>query len=128
MIRFLLCLLLLIVSNVHAQDVTESLAPGVMVNFEAAANGAPAPTFEWFRDGVKIGEGARLELGAFDATKAGAYTVKATNNMGSATSDKYILLLAIPPSKPTIKLVLTVTATATATVSGTPNSSTPGTP
>lgn len=128
MIRFLLCLLLLIVANVHAQDVTESLAPGVNVVFEVAADGSPAPTFEWFRNGTKIGEGARLEVGPFDATKAGTYTVKASNPAGSATSDKYTLLLATPPSKPTIKLVLTVTATATATIGGTPSSATPGTP
>lgn len=110
---------LLFVSFARAADTTEALAPGVNVTLEAAADGAPAPTFEWFRNDVKIGEGTTLNLGPMDATKAGAYTVKATNNLGAAVSDKYILVLAYPPTKPTIKVLVSVTVTVTSEKTGT---------
>lgn len=114
------------VSFVRAADITEALAPGVNVVFVAEADGAPAPTFEWFRNEVKVGEGATLNLGPMDAAKAGAYTVKATNNLGSATSDKFILVLAYPPTKPTIKIAVSVSVTVTA--DSTSTAGTPGTP
>lgn len=123
--RFLVALALVAVSFVRAADVTEALAPGVNVILEASADGKPDPTFEWFRNDVKIGEGGTLNLGPMDATKAGAYTVKATNNLGSATSDKCILVLAYPPTKPTIKIAVSVSVTVTSEASTT---TTPGSP
>lgn len=124
--RLLFLLALVLVSFVRAADVTEALAPGVNVVLTAEADGAPAPTFEWFRNDVKIGEGTTLNLGPMDATKAGAYTVKATNNLGSASSDKFILVLAYPPTKPTIKIVVSVSVTVTS--DSTSTTPTPGAP
>ncbi len=125
--RFLLLLALMAVSFVRAADITEALAPGVNLVLAAEADGAPAPTFEWFRGDVKVGEGTTLNLGPMDASKAGAYTVKATNNLGSATSDKFILVLAYPPTKPTIKIVVSVSVTVTSDTStaGTPGTANP---
>lgn len=124
-IHFLLVSILALaaVSATRAADVTDVLAPGTNLSFEASADGTPGPTFEWFRNGTKIGEGAKLVVGPLTAETAGSYTVKATNALGSAISDKYTVLMGTPPSKPTIKLVVTVTVSATVGA-GTTNSST----
>lgn len=42
-------------------DVFESVIPGTSVTFSASADGSPAPTFQWFKEGATI-------VGATDLT------------------------------------------------------------
>jgi hypothetical protein len=114
-------LLLASAFTASAADVTEVLAPGTELSFEAAADGTPAPTFEWYRNGTKVGEGAKLVVGPLTEATAGSYTVKATNPLGAATSDKYTVAIGSPPTKPTILLVVSVTVTATVGAEASPS-------
>lgn len=113
-LRALVALVLIMIAisvPVFAQDKTDTIPAGQKVTFTAEADGYPAPTFEWFKDGAKIGEGPTLTIDTFANANVGAYTVKATNSSGSATSDKYVLGLGVPPSKPTIKIVVEINVT-----------------
>jgi hypothetical protein len=112
LIRLLAFVLFAAAGRLAAADVTDTVAAGTPITFGVVATGEPAPTFEWFRNGEKVAEGPTLELGPITADKAGTYTVKATNSLGSAVSDKYTLVIGSPPSKPIIKIIVTVTVTA----------------
>lgn len=110
--RFLV-LFLLAACSLLAADITDHVGAGQTVTLTAAADGNPAPTFEWFRDAVKVADGPSLVIQSFAAANVGAYTVKASNVVGSATSDKYTLTLGTAPTKPTISITVSVTVTST---------------
>jgi hypothetical protein len=57
----------------------------------ATADGNPPPTYEWFKNGAKVSEGDRIIISAAKMTDAGTYKVKATNPLGFANSNDYIL-------------------------------------
>lgn len=108
-----LLLALFLAPMLAAQDQTEALPAGTKLSLVATADGNPAPTFEWFKDGVKVGDGPTFVVEALAQANAGAYTVKATNTVGSSTSDRYVLQIGTAPSKPTIKVVVEVSVTVT---------------
>ena len=97
----------------RAADQTEVLPAGTKLSLVATSDGNPAPTFEWFKDGNKIAEGATLVIEALSQAEVGAYTVKATNVAGSSTSDRYILQVGTAPTKPTIRIIVEVNVTVT---------------
>lgn len=106
--------LLALTGQVAAQTpAAENIPAGSTVTLVATADGAPTPAVEWFKDGKKIGDGVRtgttleytLPLGVITATAAGTYTVKATNEVGSATSDPFVIAITTAPTKPTIRVI-----------------------
>lgn len=94
--------------TITSQPSSLTVTAGANVTFTAAADGAPAPTFQWRKDGVNISgaTNATLTLTAVAATSAGAYSVVATNSVGNATSN--VANLTVNP------LVVTTTPTITA--------------
>lgn len=98
-------LLVLLPLSASAADTNEGFPAGTTLTFEASSDGVPPATFEWFRDGVKIADGATFTIAALAPANAGRYTVKATNPAGSATSvDGYVLQVFVAPSPPTFKV------------------------
>jgi len=77
-----------IVPAFTTQPVSQSALLGSNVTFTAAANGTPAPTLQWYKDGVAIAGATSggLTLSGVTTANAGIYTVVATNSAGSATS------------------------------------------
>lgn len=93
----LLALLALPSPLVHAQD---AVTIGSSVTFIATAEGLPAPSFQWRKNGNAI-PGATAQtytIPAASLTDAGLYQVVATNSLGSATSPEDELLVASAPS------------------------------
>ena len=91
---------------VEVYDITPSAPPvittapvGVVVSagqrvlFTVVATGAPAPTYQWQKNGVNLpgATGASLTLSSAQAADAGSYTVVLTNTAGTATSSAALL-------------------------------------
>lgn len=85
---------------------------GAKVTLSATSDGAPSPTFKWFRNGVEVANGAIFIISSFSVDTAGEYFVRASNIAGSADSERLTLTIASAPTKPVIKseVVYSVTA------------------
>jgi uncharacterized delta-60 repeat protein len=66
---------------------------GESVTFNVTAIGTPAPSFQWYHDGVAVtgAVGASLHLHNLSKADAGTYTVAVSNTDGSVTSAPAIL-------------------------------------
>jgi hypothetical protein len=85
---------------------------GARVVMAATADGNPAPTFEWYRNGAKIGDGATYTIQSMSEDHAGSYTVRATNYLGSAVSPPHVLALGgVLPGNVRVSITVTVTTT-----------------
>ena len=85
------------------QPATQSASLGDTVTFTAAASGSPVPTYQWFKDAASIpgATAASYALPGVNASDSGAYSVVATNALGSATSAIATLsvsTVALPPT------------------------------
>ena len=71
-----------------SQPVSQTVASGSTVVFGFTANGIPAPTYQWFRNGVAIPSATSptLVISGATAANAGNYTCTATNSSGAVTS------------------------------------------
>lgn len=80
-----------------------------------SATGIPAPTYQWFKDGVAVegATGVSLTITDFAEDDAGDYFVRATNQAGSADSRVATLTYAPDASGPT---VASAVATSTTTI------------
>jgi len=118
-LSFLFVLLLLFTSAVTRAD---NHPVGSKVTLTATADGSLPITFVWKKDGNALGadgptngEGVTvtansLVIAAATVANSGSYTVTATNEVGSATSDPLVLNFLAPPSKPIItKQIVSVT-------------------
>ncbi|MEO6995474.1 MAG: FG-GAP-like repeat-containing protein [Lacunisphaera sp.] len=75
------------------QPVSQVFSVGHAVTFNGQASGAPAPTYQWYRNGSAI-SGATSSSYIIPRTAAadtGTYTMVATNSAGSVTSDPAML-------------------------------------
>ena len=65
----------------------------VVLNVEAT--GQPAPSFQWFKDGVELANatGSTLFFATVDFGDAGAYTVRVSNEAGEVTSSPALLVV-----------------------------------
>ena len=70
------------------QPLARTALVGGSVTFSAAASGAPAPTYQWRKDGAAIAgaNGATLSFSPVQSGDAANYDVVVTNSAGSATS------------------------------------------
>jgi hypothetical protein len=98
-----------------SQPMSQSVVAGAIVTFSVSANGDPAPTYQWKKDGEPIvGEtGATLTLSDVRLIDAGSYTVVVTNAAGSIESQAGILTVSSPPRIGTPPLGQTVAGGAT---------------
>jgi hypothetical protein len=73
---------------ITTQPQSVSVAKGASATLSVTATGSPAPTYQWRKDGTAISgaTNASYAIGAAVAGDAGAYTVTATNSLGTATS------------------------------------------
>lgn len=71
---------------------------GAHATLRATANGKPAPSYEWFRDGVKVGAEANLPITSATAKDAGMYVCRAQNGIGPGASSTPIeVTIAVAP-------------------------------
>jgi sugar lactone lactonase YvrE len=75
------------------QPATRTVAVGNSVTLSASAAGAPAPGYQWRKNGVAISgaTSGSLVLNNVTAADAGVYEVVATNSVGSITSSQAVL-------------------------------------
>lgn len=74
--------------SIARQPVTQTVATGSTVVFNTEVAAAPAPAYQWRKNGTVIAgaTGATLVIAGAKASDAGAYSVVATNSAGSITS------------------------------------------
>lgn len=74
---------------------SQTVAAGSPVTFTASATGHPSPTFQWQKNGAQIAgaTSASYTISYAAADDEGAYTVIATNAVGTATSAAALLLV-----------------------------------
>src|SRR6186713_2476106 len=81
------------VTSFFPVNVGASVTVGSRVTLYATADGSPAPTFQWKKDGSNIpgATGAVYNIAAASLADSGSYRVTATNVAGSAESADEIL-------------------------------------
>lgn len=73
---------------------------GAPLTLSATAVASPAPSFQWYRNGVPLanGVGPTLKIAAVSLADVGLYSVVASNSAGSATSNSIFLSLFGAPA------------------------------
>jgi len=87
---------------ITTQPLSQSAAMGASAKFAVTTSGRPAPAYQWYLNGTAISgaTGSSLNLTNVAPADAGAYTVTATNNLGSATSNAANLSVYATPTAP----------------------------
>jgi uncharacterized repeat protein (TIGR01451 family) len=85
---------------VTVQPTNAMVAAGGSAQFQAAAQGAPTLSYQWFFDGTNIvgATSPTLSLTNVQLQHAGGYSVVITNSYGSVTSAVAQLIILLPPS------------------------------
>jgi hypothetical protein len=77
--------------------ISQTVASNAAVTLSVAASATPAPSYQWFFNGVATGtNGSSLTIPHFRATNEGSYWVVASNYLSTATSSPATLLLNSP--------------------------------
>jgi hypothetical protein len=99
---------LLTVPTVTQPPVNQSALVGLSASLSVAATGAPAPTFQWRRNGVPLpgATAATFNLGVVQESDAGSYDVVVTNQKGSVVSTSATLAVQGRPVIWTARLAL----------------------
>ncbi len=89
---------------IRSQPVSQTASAGQGVIFAVGASGAPAPAYQWFKDGAAIpgATGPSLPLPAVQSSAAGNYTVVVSNSVGSATSAQATLTVVTGAGAPVV--------------------------
>jgi predicted carbohydrate-binding protein with CBM5 and CBM33 domain len=90
------------------QPQSQTVNSGNSVTFTVAASGSPTPSYQWRKDGAVI-SGATTSsytIASVSSSDAGSYTVTATNNAGTVTSNAAALTLITPPSNTVITFTI----------------------
>ena len=114
--------------TITTQPVAPAIALGASVTFVVIAQGTPAPSYQWKKNGVAIpgANQAGYTIGATQAADAGVYTVTVSNTAGSVTSNAAAFSFAsgprivTPPAAQTAKVGSSVTFTVIASGSPAP--------
>jgi hypothetical protein len=113
-------------------DLLEAATAGTNVTFTVSAEGNPAPTFQWLKDGTKIPGATGVSLVIPNVTTAnnGVYNALATNSAGWSLSNDLILTVGVAETKsaPSFTLQPYPTASAPAGSSITLSAQAVGTP
>jgi hypothetical protein len=83
---------------IATQPTSQSVTAGQTATFSVTATGAPAPTYQWRKDGVTIAgaTNASLTLTNAQPSDVGSYSVVMTNVVGTATSNAVTLTVGNP--------------------------------
>ena len=86
-----------------AAQAGDPVSVGASVTLFATADGSPAPTFQWRKNGSPISgaTGPTYVIPSANLADAGTYTVVASNNLGSATSPEEVLVVQAAVVVPT---------------------------
>ena len=89
---------------ITVQPASQSVVAGATVTFGVAANGSPAPGFQWRKDGTPIPGATFNTLTLADVTPAGAgtYTVVVSNSAGTVTSAPASLAVSVAAGPPVV--------------------------
>jgi hypothetical protein len=82
------------------QPLSQPVAAGYDLVLYVEAVGAPAPSYQWRKDGVAV-EGASSQVFVrtnFQAADAGAYEVVVTNTVGAVTSQVAVVTMMVAPT------------------------------
>ena len=84
--------------------ISQSATVGDTVTFQAEATGNPAPAYQWQKDGTDVpgATAASFTLSDVRSADVGAYTVTASNSIGSVTSE--VAQLTVNPAAATVTL------------------------
>ena len=93
---------------ITTQPVSQTVTAGTSCTFSAAADGMPAPTYQWQKNGVSIPGATNnsFTIAAATAADSGSYTVVAANSAGSATSNAGWLAVIVAPSGAVITITV----------------------
>lgn len=101
-----LAALLAFLAPALAADFTYNVTAGPSVGavFTATVpNGVEPITYEWFKDGVKMTDGAVVSIPLLEPKHSGTWVAKAVDASGPAESpDRIILTVVLPPAAPVI--------------------------
>jgi len=94
--------------SITTQPASKTITAGTAVTFTAAANGNPAPTYQWKKNTVTIpgATNSSYTIASPVAGDAGNYTVVATNSAGAATSNAATLIVIVAPSNAVISITV----------------------
>jgi hypothetical protein len=117
---------------ITTQPTNQTGSPGSIISLTASASGTPAPTYQWWRNGMTFPSwtGSVLTLYGVSSNDSGTYTVVATNAAGSATSESAVVTVGSTSTSDSAPVFTTQPANQTgapgstvyltATASGTP--------
>src|SRR5688572_10377565 len=96
----------------------DAVGLGASLTLIATADGSPAPTFQWRKDGNAIAGAtmATLSFTSITAADAGVYQVVATNSAGEAVSPDEIVVVDSTPTNTNIAPAILTQPTASQTV------------
>jgi hypothetical protein len=87
---------------IASQPQSQTVLQGLNTAFTVAANGAPAPGYQWRFNGASLpgATASTFAVGNAQPANAGSYSVVVTNNGGAVTSTVATLTVNVPPSIP----------------------------
>ncbi|MES2706414.1 MAG: immunoglobulin domain-containing protein [Verrucomicrobiota bacterium] len=93
---------------IAAQPANARVIAGDTVTISSGASGVPVPSYEWYLNGTRVSDGEVysgattnvLSINGKGGAGAGLYTLKATNVMGSATSNAAYVEVYTPKAGP----------------------------
>lgn len=96
--------------TITTQPVNSTRDAGQTANFSVTANGNPAPTYQWRRNGTPISGATATSYSISNVQNSheGSYTVVVTNSAGSITSTAAVLTVRTAPVISTQPQALTV--------------------
>jgi hypothetical protein len=82
----------------------QSVTLGESFTLDAGATSTPAPTYQWYLNGVAIpgATGASYAVGSAQASDGGTYTLVASNTYGNTTSQPAVITVSSSPQAPAI--------------------------
>lgn len=87
---------------IMTQPQSQTATIGANLQFSVVAAGAPAPTYQWYLNGVVLsaGNGTTLTLTNIQPSNAGTYTVTVSNDLGTVTSNAAMLTISASTPAP----------------------------
>ncbi len=90
--------------TITSQSNTGTVAEGENVSFSVGAASASTVTYQWYKDGIALGNGtgATLDLRTVKVADSGTYSVRASNSSGSVIGVTSTLTVRAVPAVPVV--------------------------